>query len=152
MVIDQNGTNLGKLKTFDAIKLAQEAGLELVEVSGGANPPVCRIMDYNKYLYEQKTKSKQTKAKKTEMKEFQLGPHTGDEDIRIRVERGRKFLQEGNVVKYTVKFRGRAKLFPELGATKLKIIESELADVSRVEKPATMLGNIMTMTLAPSGK
>jgi translation initiation factor IF-3 len=124
----------------------------LVEVSGGANPPVCRIMDYNKYLYEQKAKSKQTKTKKTEMKEFQLGPTTGEGDLKLRIERGRKFLLDGNVVKYTVKFRGRAKLFPELGETKLKIIESELADVSRVEKPAKLLGNIMTMTLAPSGK
>ena len=109
-------------------------------------------MDYNKYLYEQKTKSKQSKAKKTELKEFQLGPTTGEGDLKIRIDRGRKFLLEGNVVKYTVKFKGRAKLFPELGETKLKIIQSELADVSRVEKPAQLLGNIMSMTLAPSGK
>lgn len=124
--------------------------MDLVEVSSGANPPVCRIMDYNKYLYEQKSKTKQAKVKKTEMKEFQLGPHTGEGDLKVRIERGRKFLQDGNVVKYTVKFRGRAKLFPEIGETKLKIIESELSDVSRVEKPAKLLGHLMSMTLAPS--
>lgn len=107
-------------------------------------------MDYNKYLYEQKSKTKQAKVKKTEMKEFQLGPHTGEGDLKVRIERGRKFLQDGNVVKYTVKFRGRAKLFPEIGETKLKIIESELSDVSRVEKPAKLLGHLMSMTLAPS--
>lgn len=109
-------------------------------------------MDYNKYVYEQKSKSKQSKAKKTELKEFQLGPNTGEGDLKVRIERGRKFLQEGNMVKYTVKFRGRAKLFPEIGETKLKIIQSELADVSRIDKPAKLMGNIMSMTLAPSGK
>lgn len=137
---------------IEAIKLAKDAGLDLVEVSAGANPSVCRIMDYNKFLYEQKTKSKQTKAKKTELKEFQLGPNTGESDIKVRIERGRKFLSEGNMVKYTVKFRGRAKLFPEIGETKLKIIQSELSDVSRIDKPAKMMGNIMSMTLAPAGK
>lgn len=140
------------MKTPDAIKLAQEVGLELVEVSGNANPPVCKILDYNKYLYEQKSKAKQSKAKKTELKEFQIGPNIGEGDLKVRIDRSRKFLIDGNMVKYTVKFKGRARLFPEHGETKLKIIQSELADVSRVEKATQKVGNLMTMTLAPSGK
>ena len=127
---------------------SRELGLDLVEVYGG-EIPVCRILDYKKYLFEQKSKLKKNKQKKTELKEFQLRPNTGEGDIKIRVDRAREFLQQGNMVKFTVKFKGREITFPEIGTNKLKVIESELADVSQVETPAKLLGKQMSITLMP---
>lgn len=150
-LIDENGDNVGVVSTKEALQMAIDRKLDLVEVSGSANPPVCRIMDYNKFLYEQKSKAKKTKSKKTDLKEFQLGPNTGEGDLQIRIDRGRKFLEAGNVVKYTVKFKGRENLFPEQGLTKLKIVESELSDISRVDQPPKKLGSIMSMVLTPLG-
>lgn len=107
-------------------------------------------MDYNKYLYEQKAKAKKIRAKKTKLKEFRLGPNTSDGDIQIRIERGKEFLQQGNMVKYTVKFKRRENLFPEQGITKLKIIESELASCSRIDTPIKRMGNMMYIVLSPA--
>ena len=149
-LVDKDGENQGVVSTRDAIQKARDANLDLVEVSAGAKPPVAKIMDYNKYLYEQKSKAKKTKTKKTELKEFKLGPNTGEGDLRVRIDRGREFLKQGNMVKYTVKFKGRANLHPEFGETKLKIIESELSDISRVDKPPRKMGSLLSMTLIPA--
>lgn len=145
-VIDETGTNIGVMKTVEAIRLAAEKGLDLVEVSKGSDISVCKIQDYNKFLYEQNSKQKKTKAKKSELKEFIFGPHIGEGDIRIRIDRGRKFIEDGDMVKYTIKFQGRQAAYPEIGMTKLKIIESELADIARTEGPIKHVGKFMSIT------
>ena len=134
------------MKTYDAIKLALERGLDLVEVSKGTDTSVCRIQDYNKFLYEQASKAKKTKAKKSELKEFVFGPHIGEGDLKIRIDRGRKFIDGGDMVKYTIKFMGRQMAYPEIGMTKLKIIESELSDIARTEGPIKNVGKFMSIT------
>jgi len=149
-LIDQEGENIGVVSTKEAWDKAREAELDLVEVSPGAKPPVARIMDYNKYLYDQKSKAKKSKTKKTDLKEFQFGSNIGEGDLKVRIDRGREFLKEGNMVKYTVKFKGRANLHPTIGMTKLKIIESELSDVSKVEKEPRKMGSLLSMTLIPA--
>ena len=151
-VIDVSGENIGVKSLDEALKLAEEAGLDLIEVSANAIPPVCRVVDYNKYLYELKSKEKKTKTKKTNLKEFTLSPKIGEGDLNIRIRRGREFIEQGHVVRYTVKFKGRERVYPEIGETKLKIIESELSDVAKVEQPARMLGGEMSMTLMPGKK
>ncbi len=134
------------MKTLDAIRLANEKRLDLVEVSKGTEESVCRIQDYNKFLYEQNSKAKKTKAKKSELKEFVFGPHIGEGDLKIRIDRGREFIQEGNIVKYTIKFRGREMAYPEIGLTKLKIVESELSDIARPEGSLRTIGKFMNIT------
>lgn len=148
-LIDQDGTNIGVVSFSQALTKAQEAGLDLVEMSAGGGTPVCRIMDYNKYLYDQKVKLKKNKTKKTDIKEFKIGPNTSEGDLRVRIDRGKEFLNQGNVVKYTVVFKGREVAFPEIGKTKLKIIESELSEVSKPEGEIKLMGKIMTLTLSP---
>ena len=148
-LIDQEGNNIGVVSFNEAITRAQEAGLDLVEMSAGGGVPVCRIMDYNKYMYDQKAKLKKSKTKKTDIKEFKIGPNTSEGDLRVRIDRGKEFLNQGNVVKYTVVFKGREVAFPEIGKTKLKIIESELSEVSKPEGIIRLMGKIMTLTLSP---
>lgn len=143
---------MGVIKTFEALRLAQDQGLDLIEVSASAKPPVCKIADYNKFLYEQKSKAKKTKIKKAELKEFKLGPAIGDGDLSIRIARGKEFLLDGNVVKYTVVFKGGEKAHPEVGFTKLKIVESELMECGKIEKLPAYQGGIMSMTLTPKSK
>ena len=151
-LIDQNGENVGVKSLSEAIKMAKIAGLDLLEVSGFAVPPVCRIVDYNKYIYEQKGKLKKTKSKKTELKEFTMSPNISEGDLNVRIRRGKEFLEDGNMVKYTVKFKGREATYPERGEIKIKIIESELNGVGKVERPMQMLGQLMTVTFMPVSK
>ncbi len=151
-LIDQNGENVGVKSRDEAIKMAKDAGLDLLEVSGFAVPPVCKIVDYNKYIYEQKGKLKKTKTKKTELKEFTMSPNISEGDLNVRIRRGKEFLEDGNMVKYTVKFKGREATYPERGEIKIKIIESELNGVGKVERPMQMLGQLMTVTFMPVSK
>lgn len=153
-LIDKDDNNVGVVSTEKAIQMAKEDGLDLVEVSANAKPPVCRILDYTKYKYDQKAKLKKSKAKvkKIETKEFYIRPGIGEGDLKIRIDRGRGFLEKGNVVKYGVKFKGREKAYPELGNKKLKIIQSELSEVSNVEQEPRMMGNMILMVLTPKAK
>lgn len=148
-LIDQDGNNIGVVSIGDALNKAREAGLDLVEMSSGGGIPVCRIIDYNKYLYDQKVKLKKSKTKKADLKEFKIGPNTSEGDMKVRIERGKEFLNQGNVVKYTVVFKGREAAFPEIGKTKLKIIESELSEVAKTEGDIKHMGKIMSLTLSP---
>ena len=134
--------------------MARKDKLDLVEVSANAKPPVCRILDYTKYKYEQKAKLKKskTKVKKVTTKEFYIRPSIGEGDLRLRIERGKGFLEKGNVVKYGVKFKGREKAYPELGNKKLKIIQSELSEVSNMETEPRMMGNMLLMVLTPKAQ
>lgn len=97
-------------------------------------------------MYDQNAKQKKSKGKKSELKEFVFGPHIGEGDLKVRIDRGRKFIENGNVVKYTVQFKGRQIIYPEIGETKLKIVESELSDIARAENPIKLLHKDMSVT------
>ncbi len=134
-VIGEGGENLGVLPTGEALKRARNLDLDVVVISEGANPPVAKILNFNKFLYEENKKASAAKAKskKSELKEFRIGPNIGDGDLQIRIKRAREFLEDGNRVKITVQLRGREKAFPEVAIEKLEIIEKELTDVARTE-------------------
>jgi len=125
-------------------------GLDLVEVSPAAEPPVCRVMDYGKFLYEQaKRERKSRQVSRTEVKEIRLRPKTGEHDVAFKVRDVRRFLEAGNKVKVRVRFRGREINYPEIAVLLLERMATELADVSIIEKKAYMEGRSMLIILAP---
>lgn len=137
-----------------ALSLAREQELDLVEVSPNADPPVCRLMDYGKFLYEKARRERRArKASKTiEVKEIRLRPQTGEHDVDFKLRDARRFLQEGCKVKIRVWFKGREITYPEIGHELLQQIAERLSDVSVVESPPKMEGHNMMMILNPSGK
>ena len=135
----------------DALEAAQARDLDLVEVAPNANPPVCRLMDYGKFLYEQAKKEKKSrKAQKTEVKEIRLRPKTGQHDVAFKVRDARRFLNDGLKVKVRVRFRGREITYPEIGREMLKRIAQELEDVSSIEQSPRMEGRSLLMILSPN--
>ena len=137
-----------------AIDMAIEQGLDLVEISPQATPPVCRIIDYNKFLYEKKRKEKEIKAhaKKVEVKEIRFTPNTDEHDVEFKAKHAESFLKEGNKVRAFVTFKGRAIVFKERGELLLLQFADRLKDVAIVELLPTLEGKRMFMTLAPKGK
>jgi translation initiation factor IF-3 len=150
-VVDDDGEQVGILSTDDAIKMAQERGLDLVEVAPTAKPPVCRIIDYGKFQYEQSKKAREIKKKQhvISVKEIKITPITEAHDVQFKEKHARKFLSEGNKVKITVRFRGRQLAHSNLGLDKLKQIILDLSDVAIVEREPIMEGRNLTTTLAP---
>jgi translation initiation factor IF-3 len=138
----------------DALDMARERNLDLVEVSPNADPPVCRIMDYGKFLYDRsKRERKARKAQKSiEVKEIRLTPKIGDHDIDFRVRDAQRWLSQGAKVKVRVRFRGREITYPEIGRILLDDVAERLADVSDVESPPRMEGRSMLMILSPVTK
>jgi translation initiation factor IF-3 len=141
----------GVMSLFEANKLAKELELDLVEISPGANPPVCRIIDYNKFLYEEKKKKKEmkAKAKTSEVKEIRFTPNTDDHDFDFKVKHAEKFLEDGNKVKAHVQFKGRAIMFKERGELLLLKFADSLKDVSALEGLPKLEGKRMQVMLAP---
>lgn len=137
-----------------AMDIALEKGLDLVEISPNATPPVCRIVDYNKFLYEKKKKEKEIKAhaKKVEVKEIRFSPNTDDHDVEFKAKHAENFLKEGNKVKTYMMFRGRAIVFKERGELLLLQFADRLKDFAVVEQLPTLEGKKMMMTLAPKSK
>lgn len=135
----------------DALKLAEDQGLDLVEISPTANPPVCKIIDYKKFLYEQKKKQKEIKAKsaKVVVKEIRLGPNTDDHDFNFKLKHAIKFLQEGDKVKVDVFFKGRSIIYKEKGEIMLLKFAQEVEDYGKVEQLPKLEGKRMIMILAP---
>jgi len=134
----------------DALEATRARDLDLVEVAPNADPPVCRMMDYGKYLYEQaKRERKARKAQKTEVKEVRLRPKTGEHDVAFKVRDARRFLNSGCKVKVRVRFRGREITYPEIGKEMLKRIAEELGDVSDIEQEPRMEGHSLLMILSP---
>jgi translation initiation factor IF-3 len=143
---------LGIIATVDALRLSGDAGLDLVEVSPNDRPPVCRIMDYGKFKYEQKKRltQKSTKQHQIQVKEIRLRPKTGNHDIEFKIKRAKKFLEQKDKVKVNVIFRGRENAHHERGRKILEGVMEMLEDISKVEKPAGMEGpRAMSMILAP---
>jgi translation initiation factor IF-3 len=153
-VIGPNNENVGVVTLQEALRLAREADKDLVEVSPNADPPVCRILDYGKFLYEKTKKEKEArKAQKViEVKEIQLRPKTTDHHAGFKVRNARRWLEEGKKVKVRIKFRGREITYPEIARQELAEIAEELADVGVVEQSPDLEGRTMLMVLAPNPK
>jgi translation initiation factor IF-3 len=150
-VIGSDNEQLGILPTKEALRLAEEKELDLVMIAPTANPPVCRIMDYGKFLYEQSKKDKEAKKKQkvVDIKEVRLSPTIEEHDITIKANNARRFLQEGDKVKVTVRFRGREADYSHIGFEILKSFSDRLEEVCIIEKPAKLEGKNMIMILAP---
>ncbi len=142
------------LPTNEALKLAQSEGLDLVEVSPKAEPPVCRIIDYQKFLYQQKRKAKELKAKATKVvvKEIRFGPNTDDHDYNFKLKHAQNFLQEGAKVKAYVFFRGREIVFKDQGEILLLRFAQDLEELAKVEQMPRLEGKRMILILAPKPK
>jgi translation initiation factor IF-3 len=151
-LIGANGENVGVVSIDQALKMAREAELDLVEVSGNATPPVCRIMDFGKFLYERTKKEREAKKAQTkiEIKEIRLRPKTNEHHRSFKTRDARRWLNDGMKVRVTVRFRGREITYPELALEDLREIAAELADVSNVEQSPAIEGRVMTMVLGPT--
>ena len=150
-VIDQDGENLGVLYTREAMAIAQEAGLNLVEVSPGADPPVCKILDVGKFKYEaQKKAAAARKNQKTqEIKEIKMRPNIDEHDYQTKMKAIHRFLEEGDKVKLTLRFRGRELSHGELGLKLLERVRDETAELAKVEQLPRLEGRQMLMVIAP---
>jgi translation initiation factor IF-3 len=150
-VIDDEGEQLGVMTPFEAIKIARERGLDLVEVAPQAQPPVCRIIDYGKFQYEQKKKAHEAKKKQVviEVKEIKFRPATDDHDYNFKMKHAKEILQDGNKVKATVRFRGREITHKELGMKLLVRLEQDLAESGAIEVRPRVEGMMMTAIFAP---
>lgn len=153
-VIDDEGGQLGILSLEQALALAQENGLDLVEVSPQASPPVCRVMDYGKYKYQLAKRASEAKKKqvKVEIKEVKMRPKTDDHDFQFKMKHARRFLEEGNKVKLTIMFRGRENAHPDQGMMQLKKAVEVLKDIGQVESHPSKMGRFMTMMVGPIKK
>ena len=150
-VVDPQGEQIGILPIERALEIAEEQGLDLVEVAPLARPPVCRIMDYGKFRYEEQRKAREARKKQhqVQLKEVKMRPGIEDHDFDFKLRHARRFLEEGNKVKITMMFRGRQMAHPELGREVLDRVVTEVADVGKVESNPTMEARSMTMVLAP---
>jgi translation initiation factor IF-3 len=147
-LIGADGAQLGVMTPEAALVLAEEAGLDLVEVAAAANPPVCRIMDYGKYKYEERKKKAAGKSKgSAELKELKLRPGTDDHDLGFKMKQARRFLLEGDKVKVTVMFRGREMVHRENGYKQLDKVKAIVGPLATVESPPRMEGRFLSMIL-----
>ncbi len=150
-VIDANGDMLGVMQTQDALRRAREQGLDLVEINPKANPPVCKILDFGKFKYDEKKQKRETKRKQStvEVKEVKLRPKTDDHDLEFKARAARRFIESGDKVKFTVRFRGREITHPEKARDQLNWIVDQCNDIANVEVRPSMEGRTMTMLMAP---
>lgn len=150
-LIDERGEQVGIVPTEEARRLAGERGLDLVEVAPQARPPVCRLMDYGKYKYEQARKAREARKKQhtIQVKEVKLRPKIEAHDLEFKLRHARRFLREGDKVKFTLGFRGREVTRPELGRRVLERVREELRGAGSVEVDISHEGRTMTMVLAP---
>ncbi len=150
-MIDENGEQIGILPIEEALERAAEAELDLVEISPNAEPPVCRIMDYGKFMFEQnkKQQSAKKKQKQVQVKEIKFRPGTDIGDYRVKLRNLIRFLQDGDRVKVTLRFRGREMAHQELGRELLERVKNDLAEYGTVEQFPKMEGRQMVMVLSP---
>lgn len=149
-VIDEDGQVIGVMSSGQALALAREKNVDLVEVSPMANPPVCRLMDYGRFKYEQAKKENEARKrqKTSELKEIRLSPKTDDHDIAVKVRKVEEFLGEGDKVKVVVRFRGREMAHPELGRRLLEQMMGDVKNIAVVERTPIMEGRMMSMILS----
>jgi len=151
LLIDQNGEKQGEMPTASALEAAEEAGLDLVEIVPNANPPVCKILDYGKFKFqEQKKKNEARKRQKiVELKEIKLRPNIDIHDYEVKTKAMTRFFEEGDKVKVTLRFRGREMAHPELGMKLLVKVKTDFEEIAKVEYEPRMEGRQMIMILAP---
>jgi translation initiation factor IF-3 len=152
-LVDDANNQVGVIPRDEALSRAQEAGMDLVEVSPNSEPPVCRIMDYGKWLYQQKRRVREA-HKKTQhpvatLKEIRLRPETEKHDLEIKVKHARAFLEKGHRVQFSVLFRGRQMLHKEQGYDMLSQITATLTEIAKIERPSVLTGRRMTLLLVP---
>ena len=150
-MIDGEG-QMGVLSTEDALALASSRGLDLVEISPNADPPVCKIMDYGKFRYEQQKKAKEQRKKQAhqgELKEVRFRPNTDDHDYGFKMRHAREFIGQGNKVKAWVQFRGRDIIYKDRGLAVLERFIEDLSDIAKVDQPPLMEGRRMVTMLTP---
>ncbi len=155
MILDEGAgknTNHGVMSLNDAVTMAEEMNLDLVEVAPDAKPPVCRIMDFGKFQYERQRKERRARKqqKNVEIKEIQLGPKTDEHHLGFKIRAAREWIDQGMKVKVRMKFKGREITHPEIGREKLDYIASQLGDIATVEQKPNLEGRAMLMVLAPS--
>jgi translation initiation factor IF-3 len=150
-LIGEDGEQLGIVPLAKAQEVAEEAGLDLVEIAPMANPPVCKVMDYGKYRYQEQKKAHEArlKQKQIQVKEIKLRPRTDENDYQIKLRNLRRFLEEGDKAKVTLRFRGRELSHQELGMRQLERIREDLADIGVVEQMPRLEGRQMVMVIAP---
>lgn len=149
-VIDENGEQIGVMPTSQALEMARSKELNLVEVAPNAVPPVCRILDYGKFKFEEEKKERQAKKNQhtSELKELRLRPRTDDHDLDVRARAARKFLEDGHKVRLVVRFRGRESTHPEVARAQINHIAESLSDIAVVERAPEMEGRGMFAILA----
>ena len=148
-VVGEDGAQLGVMSVPDALKRAESAGLDLVEVAPQAAPPVCRIIDYSKYKYEQEKKEKEARKKQkvVHIKEIRLGPKIGEHDYQFKLHNLEEFLKRGDKVKVTMRFRGREMAHVDLGRKILDRLASDISSVGEIEEPPSMFANFLNMVI-----
>lgn len=150
-LVGADGEMIGVVSTREALSAAEEAGLDLVEISPNADPPVCKILDFGKYKYEQQKKRNEARKKQKviEVKEIKLRPNIDDHDYDVKMRSATSFLEEGDKVKVTMRFRGREMMHQELGMNVLMRVKEQLEPLAKVEQIPQLEGRQMTMVLAP---
>jgi translation initiation factor IF-3 len=153
-LIDENGTQVGVIGVREAIVMAEERGFDLVEVAPNAVPPVCRLLDYGKFRYEQSQKEREARKnqKQAELKQIRLMPKTADHDISVKANQAKRFILAGDKVKFNVRFRGREMAHPDIGRKMLEEIAEQLREISIVEQKPLMEGRVLSLLLAPTPK
>ena len=151
-LIGPDGDNVGVVSIDEAKRIAQEADLDLVEVAPNADPPVCRVMDFGKFIYERAKKEREARRSQTkiEIKEIRLRPKTNEHHRNLKVRRARGWLESGMKVKVRIRFRGREITYPEIALNDLKQIAEDLSDLGVIEQAPALEGRTMLMVLAPS--
>jgi translation initiation factor IF-3 len=150
-LIDKDGSNRGNVSITEALQLAQQAGLDLVEISPNATPPVCKLLDYGKYKYQEQKKAAEARKKQkvVEVKEIKFRPMIDDHDYQVKMRSMQRFFEEGDKVKVTLRFRGREMAHQELGTKLLERVKDDTGKMAKVEMEARLEGRQMVMVLAP---
>jgi translation initiation factor IF-3 len=151
-LIGADGNNHGEVATSDALSIAEEAGLDLVEISPHSTPPVCKVMDYGKYKYEMQKKAREAhkKQKVIEIKEVKMRPVTDPHDLGIKVNNAKRFLGEGNKVKFSIMFRGRESEHKDIGYNLMQKIKDTLGEAAKIEQEPKFEGRSLTMMAGPA--
>lgn len=153
-VIDSGGNQLGILGIVEAIQIAENEGLDLVEIAPTAVPPVCKIIDYGKFRYQQTKKEKESKKAQhqSKLKEIKMKPNIDEHDFQVKLRKARGFIEDGDKVRVTCMFRGREILHSEYGQNVIQRFCEGMSDIASVESPAKMFGKSLSLVLAPMGK
>jgi len=155
-LIDETGKQVGIVPLEEALRMAEEKGLDLVEIAPQANPPVCKILDYGKFIYEQKKKEKTARKKQREhaieVKDIQLSTRIDEHDLKVKLKHMREFLEDGDKVRVRIKFRGRENIRPELGDKLVHRIMEELSDIGQIESEPKKEGAFLMFSLIPKRK